>query len=343
MTTQLDSQIGIKKESSYGTVATPDFFPEFTEESFEWEPTFVQGSGMRVGQRTDYADRRALGLEQVSGGFTVELLTKGMGKLIEAALGGTGTSTQIGATDAYQQLFTPTSTDPLSSYTIQKGIPPIGGGTTLPMTFAGMVCSGFEFAVPNGGIPTLQTSWVGKSVDTSTALATASYASAVEQMSFVHGAITIGGSVTVPTTTALATGGTAVANIREFRLSYDNGLDSDGRNLGSQGKRSRKNALGKRAITGNVVAEFDAATLRDAWLNQTSLAIVLTLQWPIAIEASNFPTFQITLPVVKLEGELPKATQPGSVVSQSIDFTVMDGRVATHPLYIAIVTEETAI
>lgn len=341
MGTQLDAQLGFKKESVFGTGVVVDTFAEFTEESLTWMPTFAQGSGMRVGQRIDYADRRVLVKKEVGGSFTVEGLTKGLGKLVEAALGGTGTSTLVSGT-SYQQLFTPTTTDYLDSYTIQKGIPPLGGGASNPVTFTGMVCSGFELSAPNAGIPSITFNWTGKDVTTATALATASYPSGVEQLSFIHGAITVGGAVTVPTTTALATGGTAAANVREVSISYDNGLDSEGFNFGSTGARTRKPALGKRSITGSMTVEYDSNVLRDAWLNQTDLAVVLTFTTTTAISAGVFPTLQIVLPVVRLEGDIPQ-TNGGDVVTQSIDFTVLDGRVAAHPMYVVIRTAETAI
>jgi len=342
MTTQLDAPIGFKKESTFCTGVTPDTFVEFTTESLTWVPTFAQGAGMRVGQRVDYSDRRVLVKEEVAGSFTVEAQTKGLGKLFEAAFGGTGTSTLISGS-SYQQLFTPTTTDYLDSYTIQKGVPPLGGGASEPVTFTGMVCSGFEFSASNAGIPTLTVNWMGKDKTTGTALATASYASGVQELSFIHGAITVGGSVTVPTTTALASGGTAAANIREFSLTYESGLDAEGFNFGSAGKRSRKQALGKRIITGSLVAEYDSNTLRDAWLNQTDIAIVMTFATTTAISGSNYPTLQITIPVVRFEGDIPQVSGDGSVVTQSIDFTGLDGRTAAHPIYVAIVTAETAI
>ena len=342
MTTQLDAQVGFKKEGTYGTAVTVDSFVEFTSESLTWMPTFAQGSGMRVGQRMDYSDRRVLVKEEVGGSFSVELQSKGLGKLIEAAFGGTGTSTQIGATVAYQQVFTPTTTDPVNSYTIQKGIPPLGGGAANPVTFNGMVCTGFDLAVDNAGIPSLTFNWMGKGYSTATSLATASYPAAVQQLSFIHGAVTIGGTVTPPTTTALASGGTAAANVRDINLTFENGLDSEGFNLGGAGGRTRIQALGRRALTGSMTVEYTANTLRDAWLAQTDLAIVLTFATTTAIEGSNFPTFQVTIPVVRLEGDIPQ-TNGGDVVTQSIDFTALDGRTATHPIYVAIVTAETAI
>lgn len=340
MTTQLDAQIGLKKESSYGTAVTPDAFLEFVDEDLAWMPTFGQGSGMRVSKRVDASTRRVLLKEECGGSFTVEAVTKGLGKLFEAALG-TGTSTQASG-DAYQQLFTPATSDKLPSYTIQKGLPPLGGGTTLPLTFAGMICSGFEFNAGNAEIPTLKLNWVGKAVESSTSLATASYLTGVLPFSFVHAAITIGGTVTVPTTTALATGGTAVSNVRDFALTYDNGLDTNGHNLGSAGKRSRAQLLGLRSITGTITAEFDAATLQAAYLAQTDLAIVFTLTGTTAITGAYYPALQFTIPIVRLEGELPKANA-GDTITQSIGFTGLDGGVATHPLYVAIVTAETAI
>ncbi len=341
MTTQLDAQIGFKKETTYGTGVTVDTFPEFTAEDLTWMPTFVDGAGMRVGRRLNRADRRRLVKQEVGGSFTVEATTKGLGKLFEAALG-TATSTQIGGTAAYQQLFTPTLTDPLPSYTIQKGIPPLGGGAANPVTFTGMVCTGFELSADNAAVPTIQFSWMGKGIDTATGLATASYASGVQLLSFVDGTVRVGGSVTVPTTTALASGGTATANVRSINLSWDNGLDSEGFNFGGAGSRSRIQALGKGTLTGSMVVEYDSNTLRDAWLAETQLAVVLRFQTTTAIAGSNYPTLEITIPVVRLEGDIPQ-TNGGDVVTQQVDFTALDGAVATHPVYVAIVTAETAI
>lgn len=343
MTTQLDAQIGYKKESAYGTPVTVDSFVEFIAEDLDYAITFAQGAGMRVGQRIDYSDRRVKVKEEASGSFTVEVQSKGHGKLIEAALGGTGTSTLISGS-SYQQLFTPTATDYLDSYTIQKGVPPLGGASTFPMTLDGMVCSGFELAGINAGIPTLKFNWMGRNLATATALATASYPSSVTEMSFIHGSLTVGGTITVPTTTALgSSSGSASANIRDFTLTYDNGLDPNGFNFGGLGKRSRKPALGKRKITGSLTVEYDSNTLRDAWIAGTDLGLVITFQnTATAISGANYPTFQITIPVLRLDGELPKVNG-GDVVTQTVPFTVLDGRSATHPFYVAIVTAETAI
>jgi Phage tail tube protein len=273
--------------------------------------------------------------------LTVELVTKNLGKLFEAALG-SGVSTLI-AGSAYQQLFTPTTTDSLPSYTIQVGIPPIGGGAISPQTYQGMVCSGFEISAQNNAIPTAKFDFAGVTMVTATGAITPAYPTGVEIFSFIHGAIKVGtAALTVPTTTALASGSTSVADIRDFDMTWDNGLDSDGFNFGGAGKRSRKQVLGVRGLTGTVTAEYDNDTLRDAFRNQTDLSLVLTFATTTLISGSSFPTLQIVVPNIRLEGEMPKASG-GAPISQSISFTALDNAVASAQLYVAIVTSETAI
>lgn len=340
-TTQLDCSIGMSiAESTYGTAVTATKFFEFTDESLGREPTFLQGQGLRVGSRIPRAARRTLGREMASGDFTVEACSKGLGALLMAAFGAV-TSTQRATTGVYQHNFTPVAGDYLPSYTLQKGIPPLGGGAATAYTFPGSVCSAVTIACPNADLVTVQTTWNAREVQTGVAYAAPSYPTPMELFSFAKGAITIGGSPTAPTTTALATGGTAVADIRDFTVTWDNGLDDGGFNLGSSGKRARKPATGVSALTGNVTAEYDATTLRDAYVNQTDLALVLTFTGSTVIgTGSDNPGLQIYIPDIRLEGEIPKAAG-GDVITQSIDFTGLDNLSAT-PITVSYVSTDTA-
>lgn len=341
MTTQQDASIGYKKETTFNTLVTVDSFAEFTAEDFDWVPTWSDPAmSHRVGRKVAASDRKVLVKQEVAGSFTTELYAKGNGKLFEAALG-TATSTQASGT-AYQQLFTPTGDDYLNSYTIQKGIAPLGGGSIEEQTFGGMVCSGFELTAPNAGVPTIKWNWVGKSLSLTESYAAASYIASNSTLSFVNGSVTIGGTLVVPTTTALSSGGTATANVRSIDLTYDNGLDTEGFNFSASGLRSRKPALGLRTISGSMTIEYTDNTIRDAFYAQTELALTLKFALPTAITGAYYPTIEIVAPVIRLDGELPKATA-GEPVTLTVPFTVLDGRSATHPFYVAIVTSETAI
>lgn len=339
MTTQLDASIGIGKEATYGTAVTTDRFYEFLSEKFAWKPTFVQGQGLRVGARLARNDRRKLGKSEAEGSIEVEAVSKGLGRLFEAALG-SSTSTIIGTGPGYQQVHTLTTTDPLPSYTVQKGTPPIGGGPTNALTFTGAMCKKLELSIGTGDILQLKTEWSARDVVTNIAYAAPSYPAAPELFTFVDAAITIGGTVTAPTATALATGGTAVANITDWSLSIDNKLDDGGFTLGGGGKRGRRQVVGLGEVKGKITAEYTDNTLRDAYLNQTPLAMVLTFASSVAITAGVFPTIQIVIPLVKLEGDLPNANG-GKPITQSIDYTVLDP--GSVPLYIVYRTSDTAV
>lgn len=343
MTTQLDCSVGLKKETTYGAAVTVDRFPEFIDESLVWNPTFVQGAGMRVGSRVARSARRVLAKQSAGGDINVELVSKGLGILLEA-LFGTGVSTAVpGQTGVYQQLYTPTTTDPLNSYTIQKGIPTLGGGAATPMTFLGAVCTSGEFSASNADIVKLKTSWDAKEVKTDIAYAAPSYVVGGELFHFAEGAITIGGSQTPPTATALATGGTSVATIEDFTVSFDNKIDDGGFTLGGGGKRRRKPVVGLADAKGKVTAEYTDTVLRDAYLNQTALALTLTFLSDTVIGTSAKYALQFHFPDIRLEGELPKSAG-GSPVKQSIDFTVLDGLAAgTSPIYVALVTTDATI
>jgi hypothetical protein len=336
MTTQLDSSIGIKKETVYGTAVTVDRFPEFISESFEWKPSNMVGRGLRQGSRVSRVERRVLGRNWVEGDLELEACARGIGLFWEALMG-TATSTQISAGPAYQHLFTLTNTDPMPSYTIQKGVPLMNGGAVQPHTFAGAVCTRGSISAATGEVVKLRTSWNAKSVDTATAYAAPSYITTGQELfNFFQGAITVGGVVTNPTTTALASGGTSVANVLDFSLDIDNKLDANGFAFGSGGKQARRPHLGYTEITGKLTAEFDAVTYRDLYLNNTAVALTLTFTTATLLQATVFNTLQIVIPNLKFDGELPKAVTDG-VVKLDLGFTVLDGgTVGVAPVYVVM-------
>lgn len=342
MTTQLDSSIGIKKETSYGVGVTPDHFPEFLSENLDWKPSYMVGKGIRPGSRVSRQERRILGKNWVEGDIEIEACTRGIGIFWEALLGSV-TSTIIGAGPAYQHNFALASTDPIPSYTIQKGIPLLGGGSVQPHTFTGMVCTKGSINLPEGDVVKLRTSWNGKAVDTATAYAAPSFITTGQELfTYWQAAMTLGGVVTNPTTTTLASGGTATNNIRNFSLNIDNKLDTNGFTFGSGGKQGRRPALGYTDISGKFTAEFDSTTYRDLYLNNTAVPLTLTLTTPTLLQTGVFNTLQIVCPAVKLDGDIPKAVSDG-VVTLDCGFTVLDGgTVGVAPLYVVLRSTDTA-
>ncbi len=342
MTTQADCSIGLKLETTYGTAAVPDQFPEFLTESLDSKPTFVQGKGLRVASRVDRAARRSVGEVLGEGSITIEAPTKGLGIFLNAGMG-TVTSTVVpGQTPAvYQQVHTPTKTDPINTYTIQKGIPPLGGGPTDPVTFLGAACKTLEIAAKQGAIVEVTTDWTAREVQTAIAYTPPVYPTPQDVFTFAHGVICVGGTIVPPTATALATGGTALADITDFDIKWDQGLDAKGWNLGGAGKRTRKPAVGPAKLTGKMTAEYDTSDLRDAFLAQTDLAVLLTLTHTDPIGTSAHPVLQVWVPLIRLNGNIP-ASNAGQVITQAIDFDGLDN-LADAPWTVVYVTTDAAV
>lgn len=341
MTTQADCSIGFKKESTFGTAVTVDRFPEFISESFDYDRTYYQGAGLRVGSRAPRSGRRALVKDGAAGDVELEVMTKGMGTLFELLMG-VGTSTLV-STGLYQQLFTLIKNDYQPSATIQVGLPRLGQNTIDAFTYKGASCASFELSLGNADVLKLKSSWTAREMDTEVAYATPSYASSPELFSFVGATLFAGtGALTAPTTTALATGSTPVANVTDFSISVDQGHDGAGFRIGSAGKRTRPPAVGAAAVTGKITAEYDTQLYRNALRDNAAFTLLANFVGPTDITSGNKPTFQIACPDIRFDGALP-SSNGGDVITQSMEFTAYDNLVAAEPIYIAIRTDDSAL
>lgn len=347
MTLQSDCSVGLKKESTYGTAVVVDHFPEFLEQSLQQKPEFLQGEGLRVGKVLPRFARRALGKVVCEGDIELEVATKNFSIFLEAALGACTATLRSGS--IYQHVATPLATDPMPAYTVQVGVPPVGGGTTIAQTFVGAVCDEWEISAKAGEIAMWKSSWVAKEMLTATAYAAPSYVASPRLLTFQHAALSIGvngtHALTVPTATALgATAATANASVTEFSVKGKNNVDDGGYVVGSAGKRGRRPTYGMRELGGSFTAEFVDTALRDLYIAQSHLHGVLTLtsdQDNIA-GGGTYAALQIVIPSLVLEGDIPTSNK-GDLITQKIDWTGLDGESAASPLYMVLVTSDTAV
>lgn len=323
--------IGVVAEATYKTGVVVTTFYEPTAESLDFMLNTVQGEGLRVGKIGDYSDRRVVPTKQGAGDFTIEAISKSMGKLLLASLG-TGTSTAIIA-PAYMENFTPGNTP--ASLTVQKATVE-AGGTVDPVTFLGCVVSDWELDIPNAGIVTFKTSLDIGDIATATAYAAPSYPTTASLFHWANVTFSTG-TYTAGTTTTLATAGTPMTNVRSLTVAGKNNLTADRFNAG--GATKAKPIMGKREFTGTIVLEYDSTTFRDAYLAQTQLSLVGKVTGA-AVGAST-ETLQVNLPAMKLNKGIAQASGDG-LVTVSHDFTVLDDR--TNPMVqIQYITADAAI
>jgi len=342
MTNVLDSSIGIKEESTFGTAVTVDRFPEFIGESLDFKNTYVQSAGQRVGTRMARAAGRVLEKVDAGGQIQLEACTSGLGLWIDAALG-TSTVTETTDTGVHLQVHTPTSTGPAKSFTLQKGLPPVGGGSVQAYTFPGSVCDSIEIDF-SSAIVKLVTDWLSREVVTTEPYASPSYAAGAEPLTFVGGEVYIGATVTKPTaTTPASTAGDPVAFVKGGKVKVANNLDNEGYHLGSAGKRGRTGEQGMLDVTGSLDIELQGTTMRDALLNQERLSLLLTFEHPSTIGASSKPMLQVYIPIIVFNDSLPQ-DNGGKPVVTTMNFVGLDSLAAsTAPVYICYQSTDVAV
>ncbi len=338
MPTPQDCSIGYSPEVTYKTFVAPARWVEFTEESLQWEKNIVQGAGLRVGARVPRAGRRFVPTAAGSGDFTVELAAKGMGSLWKAALG-SSTSTIVGATTAYQQNHT--LGDAPDSLTVQKGVVN-AAGTVDAFTFLGCMVNSCSIDIPNGEIATATFSLDAGDITTAQAYVTPSYPAApLNLFSFKDASISLGGTLTMPTTTALASMAAPVAaSVRSFNVEINNNLQNERYNFGGGGRKS-KPLVGMREITGSMTLEYDGTTFRDAFLNDTDMTCLVNLTGTTLAGTARPEQLQIVIPCLRFDGTLPEAAE-GDMITVDMDFAVLDNTTQT-PITITQTTVDTAL
>ena len=196
----ISGQFGLKAETAWGTAVTVDRFYEILSENIQAEPDRLESAGIRSGQRVLRSDDWSQGMLRVGGPVEFELSTLNTKLLLEHAMG-TYTGGTIGT-------ITPADLTG-KGLTCQAGRPDVAG-TVIPYTWSGGKVASWELSSDVGEIAKLTLDMVFKDQTTATALAAASYTSGLGLFTFVHGAVTIGGTT---------------VDVRSISLTGDNGLN----------------------------------------------------------------------------------------------------------------------
>lgn len=281
----LAAQLGVKAETTWGTFVAPTRFYPLISESLTEEIARLESEGIIAGARVLRSEQWAAGNVDVGGDIQTELYQQGMGALLKACFGAVSTS----GAGPYTHTFTPgdLTDDHLS---VQVGKPDVAG-TVQPFSFVGMKVTDWELAMEAGGLVTLSTSLVGKSLATSESLATASFGTgAATPFTFKHASATIAGGA---------------ANVKKLTIKGSNGLDGDRRFIGSEYLAEPLEA-DLREYSGTVDLEFENLTQYNRFRNADEVALVSTIS--AGASASLTTTMN-----VRFDGATPEVDGKGIV------------------------------
>lgn len=295
------TSLGSADEVTYGTVVTPDRWFEITSEGLERKNTIIQSNALKPGAiHSRRSSRRVVAAQWGEGPVTMEVPTKGFGRLLKHAIGGTPTIVQEGATTAWRQTHSYGSNVGMSQ-TLQKVIRDGSNTVVQQFTHAGAKVKSVEFSISVDQFLTATFDFDSRQENTDTAVAPPTYSASKP---FHFGQIS-----------TLTLAGGPVVKVRDATLKIERPQKTDSFYLGSSGLKSAPTENDFPMITGSLTAEFDTdnkVALYDAFAADTAVALVLTFEG--ATIASTFKEkISFSVPAIHLTGETPKVGGPEEV------------------------------
>lgn len=323
----LFTQLMAKKETTYGTIVTPDHTYEYDNESMSRQPTYLESAGLHAGTLVQLGSRVVPTTRTATGAIQIEVPSKGFGFWLDLLHGLVPTIVQQSATAAWLQTHLVGTSAPNKSASVQVGKPD-SGGTVRPFTYGGSMVEQMVFSCANGGALKAAITLDSQDETTATALATAAYPTNLHSFNFTQGALTLGG-------TPLA----FISSLDD--LTINPGLKVDRFFFGTNGLKNQPLPNAFTALSATLSAEFtDLATLYNQFVSGAQSALVLTFTGPL-IASTFFETISFTLPAVQLRGGTPTVGGP-DVLGQSIPLVgFFDG--TNPPMTITYMSTDTTL
>lgn len=275
------AQLGVAEEVTPGTIVVPSRFTDFNDESIVATYGRVESKGLRAGRLYRDDARFTTYPEGASGDVNVEVGSKGFGLLLKHMLGAVATGGSAGTG------FTHTASPATlfgRSLTLQVGRPFYDDSVVSPFTYAG--CKVTDWELSNSAQNNLMCKLGIDAIreDTTTALAAASYATGIENLSWVGGTITVAGTQ---------------VDVTEAKVSGDNKLRTNRRYLRSNPQKKEQVAEDFRGGAFSFKCDFDSLAHRNRVASTSAAGAVAqaVLKWQglTAIVAGVFPTLTVTL------------------------------------------------
>lgn len=300
-------QLGAKKETTYGTGVTVDNWFEFGNETIACDVGYIYSNQIRGGRTFQSSTRRAQTVTDAAGSISMEVPNKGFGFWLDLLHGNTVTPVQVGGTIAYLQTHDVGATDPSKSATIQVGRPD-SSGTVQPFSYTGSMVTGYSLACGVGEWLTASFDINAQNETTATALATASFPTALEGFTFKQGTVTIAS--------------VAVADVRSFTLNGGNPRKVDRHFLGSSGLKAKPITNDYTTAEGSLNVEFTNLTHYNRYKNSDISSVVLYFEGS-TIAASNKYFLRITMSAAGFTGATPQVAG-NDVVYHDLPFLALD-------------------
>jgi hypothetical protein len=349
----LSGQFMTAAETTVGTAVTPTVTYEVLSETFVFNPTYLEGMGLKAGVALPRASRSITSRVDVNGGMVFEHGDRGhMGLQWKHALGSAISTPTVVLGTAYKQIHTPGIKTGLSQ-TVQVGRPQTNG-TVTPFTYNGVKTTDWSFTCSDNAIAQLSCTCDGWNEVTATALATAAYTSNVQNFTFRDAStFTLGGTAATSAGETTITSGVPVASIvRGITLNGTTPMRVDGYGLGNGGVKKEQLENAFQMISGSLDMEFSSLAEVYALFKAytyTPMQLSFTHFDSAGLDANGVASgpnpYQLSfiMPAVKFKLAQPQLAGP-DIVKMKADFEAYDDGSGTNPvLQVKIVSTDSTL
>jgi hypothetical protein len=299
------AQLGVVKETTYGSPVTVTRFFEFNSESGQVQVGRVDSTGMRAGQRVQRSDRRVPYIVGATNTFNLDVLSAGFGWWLELICGSIATT---GPVDTTVYSHAATIGDLAGKmFTAQVGVPLVGTSVVQPKTLHGGKVTAATFSCNAGEALKASIECDFEDLEFDTSLAVASYpAAANEPITFLGGTCEIADSA---------------VDITSFSVKITNPLKTDRRYLRGSGlkKQPLENDLRKIEVT--LGCDWESTTHQARVLSASAAGAQAKLELfnsgLLTIGGAQKAGLDIVIPVVMFDGDTPTVGGP-DLVPQSL-------------------------
>jgi len=343
----LSAQLMIAAESTVGTAVTVTTGYEMLGgETLAFDPTFLDGQGLKAGTGYKRASRTVVSRVSAIGDIPMEFGDRGhFGLWLKHAIGSTITTPTNIATTAYKQIHTPGSKTGLS-LTIQEGQTEASDQVVKPFTYNGCKIPSWEFSCNDNQIAQIKFTIDAWNETNATGLAAASYTSGVIPFSFADattftvggtastaaGETTIGGS---PTTVTTVCNGVTIACATPMKV--------DRYGLGNAGVKREQFENDIPTITGTLTSEFTNLTdFYNTFKANTTTPLQLAFSHGDAGSSNPF-LLSFIFPAVRFKTAQVNVPGP-DLLTQAVTFEAYDDGSGTNPVFqVKLVSVDTTL
>lgn len=298
------AQLGVAQETTYGTPVTVDTFFEFNSESGQVQVGRVDSMGLRAGHYVQRSNRRVPYVAGATSTINLDVLSAGFGWWLELIFGAVNTT---GPTDTtvYAHAATMAQLDG-KSFTAQVGVPIVGSTTLQAKTMHGGKVTAATFSCTGGEPLKAAIECDFEDLEFDTALASASYPTANEPLTFLGAVCEIGDTQ---------------VDVTSFSVKVNNAMQTDRRFIRGSGLKKQPLENGMRTIEFSLECDFESTTHQQKILSLTAAGAMAKLELNtsglLTIGGSQKAGLDILIPAVMFDGDTPTVSGP-ELVTQSL-------------------------